>query len=75
MSALWNSPFLLLQGHQKVFATVETLNVVGYSPSAINIVGADVRTEPLQPVIGPQRNSAGTTDTRIKVDYGLPVDP
>lgn len=40
------SPFFLPLG-RTVKATVEALNLVGYSiPSTINNVGADIRTEP-----------------------------
>ena len=59
-----------------MIATVEALNVVGYSmPSITNTVGASVRTEPHMPSLGPQRNDAGTTDTQIKVDFANLVDP
>ena len=47
MTALRASPFLLSQG-TVIKVTVEAMNVVGYStPSTLNSVGADIRTEPL----------------------------
>jgi hypothetical protein len=53
-----------------VKATVEALNAISYStPSTLNLIGADVRTEPQAPSGVPQRNNAGTTDTTIRVDY------
>jgi len=46
MSALVTSPFNLPLG-RIIKATVEALNLVGYSiPSTLNSVGADIRTEP-----------------------------
>ena len=46
MSALVNNPYLLVQGHNNLFATVETLNAIGYSALAVNSVGAAIMTEP-----------------------------
>jgi len=75
MTTLVSEPYHLLQGHHNIFVTVEALNVVGYGVPAINADGAAVKTEPHNPPIGPQRNDAGTTDTQIKVDYGMLTDP
>lgn len=46
MQALVTSPYHLLQGPTNLFATIEALNVVGYSIPAINAVGAAIKTEP-----------------------------
>lgn len=76
MSVLISSTYLLDQGHNKVIATVEALNAVGYSlPSVENTVGASVRVKPLQPTQGPQRVDASTTDTTITVSMDNLLDP
>lgn len=75
MTVLVSDPYHLVQGHHNVFATIEALNVVGYSPTAINAEGGAIKTPPHSPPAGPQRNDLGTTDTQIKVDYPMIYDP
>ncbi len=53
MQALVSATYHLLQGHNNLFASVEAVNVVGYSTPTVNAVGAAIKTEPHQPSAGP----------------------
>jgi hypothetical protein len=53
MQELVSQPYLLIQGKHNLNATVEALNVVGYSIPTMNAIGGAIKTEPHQPSAGP----------------------